>query len=213
MLGEYLDLFVEFVPLLDRLSIPYVTQGHGIDLSASLRDADIASSYQAYHSARAVLTRCEFHRRRLIELGLPAGKVHVNPGGVDLPETAPARAPEAGKRLLAIGRMTAKKGPIYTLEAFRRAAGRDAIRCCTSTTTSAAANWRIAVAQFVTACDLEGRAPTLHGPASAKRPKARLLEASAASSSSTRPLPGPATGDEEGLPRPASRRRWRTPCR
>ena len=71
VLGEYLDLFVEFVPVLDRLSIPYVTQGHGIDLSASLRNPDIAGSYQAYRSARAVLTRCEFHRQRLIELGLP----------------------------------------------------------------------------------------------------------------------------------------------
>ena len=56
VLGEYLDQFVEFVPLLDRLAIPYVTQGHGIDLSASLRDADVAKSYGAYCSVRAVLT-------------------------------------------------------------------------------------------------------------------------------------------------------------
>jgi colanic acid/amylovoran biosynthesis glycosyltransferase len=193
VLGEYLDLFVEFVPVLDRLGIPYVTQGHGIDLSASLRDPDIAGSYQAYRSARAVLTRCEFHRRRLIELGLPAGKVHVNPGGVDLPGQAPERAPEAGKRMLAIGRMTAKKGPIYTLEAFRRAAGRDPALHLDYV---GGGELEDAVAQFVTACDLQGRV-TLHGPAS-EATKSRLLSECGVFVQHS--LTDPATGDEEGLP-------------
>ncbi len=193
VLGEYLDLFVEFVPVLDRLSIPYVTQGHGIDLSASLRNADIAKSYGAYRSARAVLTRCEFHRRRLIDLGLPAEKVHVNPGGVDLPDDAPARGPDAGKRLLAIGRMTAKKGPIYTLEAFRRAAARDPQLRLDYV---GGGELEDAVAQFVAACDLGGRV-TLHGPAS-EATKARLLRECGVFVQHS--LTDPATGDEEGLP-------------
>jgi glycosyltransferase involved in cell wall biosynthesis len=193
VLGEYLDLFVEFVPVLDTLRIPYVTQGHGIDLSASLRDADIARSYQAYRSARAVLTRCEFHRQRLIELGLPPQKVHVNPGGVDLPDAAPERAPEAGKRLLAIGRMTAKKGPIYTLEAFRRAAARDPQLRLDYV---GGGELEDAVAQFVIACDLQERV-TLHGPAS-EATKARLLEECGVFVQHS--LTDPATGDEEGLP-------------
>src|SRR5512140_3457758 len=36
VLGEFLDQFVEFVPLLDRLQIPYVAQSHGNDASAAL---------------------------------------------------------------------------------------------------------------------------------------------------------------------------------
>jgi glycosyltransferase involved in cell wall biosynthesis len=193
VLGEYLDLFVEFVPVLDRLSMPYVTQGHGIDLSASLRNRDIAKSYGAYRSARAVLTRCEFHRRRLIDLGLPAEKVHVNPGGVDLPDEAPERGPEAGKRLLAIGRMMAKKGPIYLLEAFRRAAQRDPQLHLDYV---GGGELEDAVAQFVTACELQSRV-TLHGPAS-EAVKARLLAECGVFVQHS--LTDPATGDEEGLP-------------
>lgn len=193
VLGEYLDLFVEFVPVLDSLRIPYVTQGHGIDLSASLRNADVARSYQAYRSARAVLTRCEHHRQRLIGLGLPGDKVHVNPGGVDLPDQAPERGPVAGKRLLAIGRMTAKKGPIYTLEAFRRAAARDPALHLDYV---GGGELEDAVAQFVIACDLSDRI-TLHGPAS-EATKARLLAECGVFVQHS--LTDPATGDEEGLP-------------
>jgi colanic acid/amylovoran biosynthesis glycosyltransferase len=193
VLGEYLDQFVEFVPLLDRLAIPYVTQGHGIDLSASLRKPDVAKSYGAYRSARAVLTRCEFHRQRLIGLGLPAEKVHVNPGGVDLPDEAPVRAPAAAKRLLAIGRMTAKKGPMYTLEAFRRAAARDSGLHLDYV---GGGELEDAAAQFIAACDLEGRV-TLHGRAS-EAVKARLLAECGVFVQHS--LTDPATGDEEGLP-------------
>jgi len=193
VLGEYLDLFVEFVPMLDRLAIPYVTQSHGMDASASLRNAGIADSYGAYRSARAVLTRSEFHRRRLIDLGLPAEKVHVNPGGVDLPSEAPARSPEAGKRLLAVGRMMAKKGPIYTLEAFRRAAARDPELHLDYV---GGGELEDAVAQFVIACELQDRV-TLHGPAS-EATKARLLGECGVFVQHS--LTDPATGDEEGLP-------------
>jgi colanic acid/amylovoran biosynthesis glycosyltransferase len=193
VLGEYLDQFVEFVPLLDRLAIPYVMQGHGIDLSASLRNPDVAKSYGAYRSARAVLTRCEFHRQRLIGLGLSAEKVHVNPGGVDLPDEAPVRAPAAAKRLLAVGRMTAKKGPIYTLEAFRRAATRDPDLHLDYV---GGGELEDAAAQFVAACDLKDRV-TLHGRAS-EATKARLLQACGVFVQHS--LTDPVTGDEEGLP-------------
>lgn len=125
VLGEYMDQFVDFVPLLDRLGIPYVVQGHGIDLSAALRNPENQKRYLAYRSARAVLTRCEFHRKRLIGLGLPPELIQVNPGGIDIPAQNKQRAPGAEKRFLAVGRMVAKKGPIYLLEAFRLAAAED----------------------------------------------------------------------------------------
>ena len=125
VLGEYLDQFVDFVPLLERMGLPYVVQGHGIDLSAALREPGMAERYLAYKSARAILTRSEFHRQRLIDLGLPPEQVHVNPGGVDVPAQPPQRGSDANKRFLAIGRMIPKKGPIYLLEAFRLAAAQD----------------------------------------------------------------------------------------
>src|SRR4051812_34247833 len=103
VLGEYLDELVGFVPLLDRMGLPYVVQGHGIDVSAALRDPTMAARYRQFNSARAVLTRSEHQRQRLIGLGLPPSLVHVNPGGVDIPVDAPSRLASASKRFLAIG--------------------------------------------------------------------------------------------------------------
>lgn len=118
VLGEYLDQFADFVPLLNSMGIPYVVQGHGIDLSASLRRSGMAHTYRRYTSAKAILTRCEFHRQRLVSIGLPAEKIHVNPGGVTIPATAPVRGPQSARRFLAIGRMVPKKAPLLLLEAF-----------------------------------------------------------------------------------------------
>src|SRR5262249_50275916 len=125
VLGEYLDQFLDFVPVVERLRLPYVVQAHGFDVSAALRKPGLRNRYLAYASARAILTGSEFHRQRLIQLGLPKEKIHVNFGGVDVAPEMPCRNPDAGKRFLAIGVMVPKKGPIYLLEAFRRAVSRD----------------------------------------------------------------------------------------
>jgi colanic acid/amylovoran biosynthesis glycosyltransferase len=193
VLGEYLDQFVEFVPLLDRMRLPYVVQGHGVDLSAALRRPGVAESYLAYRSARAVLTRCEWHRRRLIDLGLAADRVHVNPGGVDLPAPAPERGPAAARRLLAIGRMTPKKGPIFLLEAFRRAALYDP---GLTLDYIGAGELLPAVSQFVAASGLQDRV-RLYGAASDATKAALLADCGVFVQHS---LTDPETGDEEGLP-------------
>ncbi|MGO8776976.1 MAG: hypothetical protein ACLQHT_22095 [Terracidiphilus sp.] len=73
-------------------------------------------------SARAIVTRCEFHRQRFINLGLPAEKIYVNFGGVDVPAQPPQHGPDACKRFLTIAYLVPKKGPIYLLEAFCLAA-------------------------------------------------------------------------------------------
>jgi colanic acid/amylovoran biosynthesis glycosyltransferase len=193
VLVEYLSSFVDFVPLFDRMGIPYVAQGHGIDVSAAPRDPRMAEQYLTYKSARAVLTRSELHRRRLIGLGLPTEKVHVNPGGVDLPPALPQRDTGAAKRFLAIGRMTAKKGPIYLLEAFRGAAAQDA-----ELTLDYVGSGELfaAVRQFVDAAGLHDRV-RLHGAAS-EEVKARLLDECGVFVQHS--ITDPDTGDEEGLP-------------
>jgi glycosyltransferase involved in cell wall biosynthesis len=189
---EYLDQFVDFVPLLDFMNIPYVVQGHGIDVSASLRQEGMAQRYLVYKSARTVLTRSELHRRRLIDLGLPPDKVHVNPGGVDLSPT-PERNSDAAKRLLAVGRMTTKKGPIYLLEAFRLAASQDPGLTLDYV---GAGELLPAARQFVGACGLHSRI-RLHGAAS-DEVKRRLFEQCGIFVQHS--ITDPETGDEEGLP-------------
>jgi glycosyltransferase involved in cell wall biosynthesis len=192
-LGEYLDQFAEFVPLLNAMGLPYVVQGHGLDLSSSLRQPGVAESYHVYRSAQAILTRCEPHRRRLIDLGLPPEKVHVNPGGVDIPARTPDRGPDARRRLLAVGRMVPQKAPIKLLEAFRRAVVVDP-----KLTLDYVGGGPLfpAVREFVEACDL-GEHVRLHGVAT-EAEKHRLLQVCGVFVQHSET--DPETGDEEGLP-------------
>lgn len=191
--GEYLDQFVDFVPLLDQMSVPYVVQGHGIDVSAALRKPETAQGYSAYKSAKAILTRCEFHRQRLISLGLPADKVHVNPGGIDVPSVPPKREPAATKRFLAVGRMVPKKGPIFLLESFRQAAMHDRELFLDYI---GGGELLPAARQFVQACGLKDRV-RLHGAVDEAKKEKLWSECGSFLQHS---LTDPDTGDEEGLP-------------
>ena len=193
ILGEYLDPFADFVPLLDRMRLPYIAQGHGIDVSASLRKPGMVERYRAYASAAAILTRCEFHRQRLIGLGLRPERVAVNPGGVDVPDQIPARPPQASRRFLAVGRFVPKKGPIYLLEAFRRAAARDPR---ISLDYLGGGELFSAAQQFVDACGLNDRV-RLHGPV---KEDVRLRLTQECGVFLQHSLTDPETGDEEGLP-------------
>lgn len=193
VLGEFLDDFLEFVPLLERAGIPYIVQGHGVDLSAALRRPGIAAQYLAYRSARAVLTRCELHRKRLLDLGLPAERVHVNHGGVAISPSLPSRGADAAKRMLAIGYMSPKKSPIYLLESFRRAAASDP-----GLTLDYVGGGPLfpAVRQFVDACGLGSRV-RLHGLAPEAVKHALLMDCGVLVQHS---ITDDETGDEEGLP-------------
>jgi len=193
VLGEYLDQFVEFVPMLDALQIPYVVQGHGLDVSAALRRPGMAERYACFKTARFILTRCEFHRRRLLELGLPAEKIAVNPGGVDIPEQMPAREPQAAKRFLAIGRTVTKKGPMYLLEAFRRCAEQDPD---ISLDYVGDGDLYPAAVQFIDAAGLTGRVRLQFGVS--EDAKNRLLRDCGIFVQHS--VTDPYTGDEEGLP-------------
>lgn len=193
VLGEFLDHFLNFVPLLQQMNIPFVVQGHGIDVSGRLRLPDVKAKYHVYRSARAVLTRSEFHRQRLLGIGIPAEKVHVNPGGVDIPISVPARGTEAAKRFLSLGRLATKKGPIYLLEAFRLAAAQDSE---IQLDVIGDGEFYPAVRQFVHACGLQDRV-RLHGYGS-EALKQRLLNECGVFVQHN--ITDPETGDEEGLP-------------
>lgn len=192
-LGEYLDQSLEYVPIFEKMGIPYVVQAHGYDVSAKLREPGMPERIQVYKSAKAILTRSEFHRRRLIELGLPKDKIHVNFGGVKVPPNPPARGATAGKRLLAIGVIVPKKGPMYLLEAFRRAAKVDP-----DITLDYVGGGQLypAVLQQVRAAGLTDRVK-LHGFASEAK-KQELIERCGVFVQHS--ITNQDTGDEEGLP-------------
>lgn len=193
VLGEYLDQFMPFVPLMNRLRIPYVVQGHGYDVSERLRDPEMLQKLSVYSTAKAILTRSEFHRKRLIGLGLPAEKIHVNIGGVEVPTSLTRRGSESETRLLALGRMVPKKGPIYLLEAFRLASAMNS-----KLTLDYIGDGPLlpAAREFVHACGISDRV-RLHGFAPEEF-KLRLVHECGVFVQHS--ITNPETGDEEGLP-------------
>ncbi|MCX6854127.1 MAG: glycosyltransferase family 4 protein [Verrucomicrobia bacterium] len=193
VLGEYLDQFLPFVPLMNRLRMPYVVQGHGYDVSEKLRDPEMVRKLSAYSSAQAILTRSEFHRQRLIQLGFSADKVHVNFGGVNVPSSIPLRDADSDRRMLAIGRMVSKKGPIYLLEAFRLACQKNPNL---SLDYIGDGPLYPAAVEFVNACGLNAQV-RLHGFASEELKKELVRKCGIFVQHS---ITNPETGDEEGLP-------------
>ncbi len=193
VLGQYLDHLIDYVPILDALKLPYVVQGHGIDVSRALRNDSILERIRRYRSARAILTRCEFHRLRLLSLGFDQKQVFVNPGGVDVPKKVKVKPEGSNKRLLAVSRMDTKKGPIYLLEAFRKAV---ILNPELHLDFVGGGPLFAAVKQFVLATNM-GKVVTLHG-AAPDAVKMRLLEECGIFVQHS--ITDPDTGDEEGLP-------------
>ena len=162
-------------------------------MSVALRRAGVPERYRAYGSADAILTRSSHQRDRLIDLGLPRDRIHVNPGGVDVPDRYAEPPDEPEFRCLAVGRMVAKKAPIFLLDAFRRAILADNRVCLDYVGSGPMFS---AAQQFVAAFRL-GRNVTLHSGIDYAGLDALRRRASAFVQHS---VTDPETGDQEGLP-------------
>lgn len=120
---EYLQVAAAVVDLCRRLKIPVVAHAHGYDITAQAREAGWADRYsQKLPLMDEIVVVSQDMREKVLRFGVAAEKVHVIPCG-----TAVSVDPGAGKqchrtsfKLLAVGRLTAKKGPILLLEAFRQ---------------------------------------------------------------------------------------------
>jgi glycosyltransferase involved in cell wall biosynthesis len=121
LLGEYMNQSLRWLPLAERMRLPFFVHAHGYDVSASLRDPATCRRYLQYERARGIIVFADVCRRRLVGLGLSGANIHVIPYGVDVPGAPPGHAARETVRCLAVGRMTAKKAPLLTLEAFARA--------------------------------------------------------------------------------------------
>jgi colanic acid/amylovoran biosynthesis glycosyltransferase len=125
LMGEYLDESVEWLDVAHAGRIRFFGHAHGYDVTERLREPRWRSEYLRYAKADGVITMSECSRRPLLDLGLPAEKLHVVPYGVDVPDDPPQRPQGTAVRLVAVGRMIVKKGPLLTLEAFGIAARAD----------------------------------------------------------------------------------------
>ncbi|WP_413441934.1 glycosyltransferase [Synechococcus sp. MIT S1220] len=101
--------------------LPLVVHFRGSDASAEERIGVLSSRYKRLFSiADGVIVKSNAMAERLIGLGARRERIIVSPSGADS-ELFHGSAPSSyGPLLLAVGRFVAKKGPLQTLEAFRR---------------------------------------------------------------------------------------------
>lgn len=120
-LVEYLDFADRWFDLLCDLGLRVWLRGHGVDLSARLRDPQWRAIYQGYRAADGIIVPSQVAARAVGDLGLPDCLIHVVPYGVDVPTLIPLRSCAGADlaRCLAVGRMVPKKAPELLLEAFR----------------------------------------------------------------------------------------------
>lgn len=193
VMGEYLDLFLPWLGAVQELGVRLFGHAHGYDVSERLCDPKWRAACLAYNQANGVITMSQVSRERLIGLGLEASKVYVIPYGVDVPPLPLPRLQQKAVRCIAVGRMVAKKAPILTLDAFRRAA-----KVCPNLQLDyvGAGELLPAAHQFVRTFKL-GDSVRLHGPQPNEVVRRLMREADICLQHS---VTDPVTGDEEGLP-------------
>lgn len=121
VLCEYGMTAMELLPAARRAGVPVVAHFHGLDAGQADAIARYGSYAALWQHAAGIVAVSDAQRDKLLALGAPMEKLHVNPYGVDVRPAVsdPASAPPM---LLAVGRFTAKKAPLLLLAAFKRVA-------------------------------------------------------------------------------------------
>ncbi len=123
LLAEYGGMGLLLAPACGDAGIPIYVHFHGQDASMLLRKPEIRRHYRRLFRLMAgAIVPCRFLADKLAGIGCPAEKLHVNPCGVDPSRFRPGK--RVPFRVLAVGRLTSKKGPEKTLAAFGRIAAR-----------------------------------------------------------------------------------------
>lgn len=117
--GNYGISASHLVPACKALNIPLVAIFHGHDAT----DRKLLSQYQKrylklFAYASYIVAVSEEMRQRLIKLGANPNKTRLVPYGINTSMFQPETNVFTEKKLLAVGRFTAKKGPLHTINAF-----------------------------------------------------------------------------------------------
>ncbi len=121
VLAEYGTTAAMMTPACRMAGVPLVAHFHGFDASRY----DVIESFgeryqQMFQYASAVISVSLEMSKALLEIGCPNKKLHLNPYGPS-PIFFDVTPNYHSNWLLAVGRLTAKKAPYLTLDAFRRA--------------------------------------------------------------------------------------------
>ena len=105
-------------PICKDLNIPLLVIFHGHDAT----DKKLLSQYTVKYKtlfgiAASIIVVSQDMRTRIIKMGADPDKIAVVPCGVNVSKFKPAEVAKE-KLFLAVGRFVAKKGPLYTIQAF-----------------------------------------------------------------------------------------------
>jgi glycosyltransferase involved in cell wall biosynthesis len=122
ILCEYGCAGTEIVILNQQLlHLPLFVHFHGYDVSQELRKPKTVKYYEWMgDNVAGIITDTRIQKKRLVEIGVTEGKIHIIPYGVKIPamQTGSKVSP---CRFICVSRLVPKKGPIYMLKAFSKA--------------------------------------------------------------------------------------------
>lgn len=119
---EYLHSFLPYLPVVKDMGLRWFSFGHGYDVSALLSDPSWVSRLAVLKQADGVIVRAQVIKDRLqARLGLRPDQIHVVYSSAPVPDQMTEHAPGELIRVVAVGRMVPKKGPLLVLRSFERA--------------------------------------------------------------------------------------------
>lgn len=120
LLCEYLQVAVGVHYVAGKLGIPIYAHAHGYDASGKLRDPAWRQMYRSVlPQLAAIIVVSENMKERVVSLGVAPERVHVVPCCPSVDSDPPVRTVGRG-RVVAIGRIIEKKGPLFLMESFRQ---------------------------------------------------------------------------------------------
>lgn len=117
VLAEYGPTGCLLMRICSEAAVPLYVHFHGYDASRYLRKRHRVRHYQAlFERAAGVIVPSRYLGDRLTQIGCPQAKLHISYNGIDVARFRPtARHPN---RIVAVGRLVAKKAPHLTILAF-----------------------------------------------------------------------------------------------
>lgn len=119
VLANYGTSASHMVPVCKDLNIPLIPIFHGHDATDKKYLSKYADKYQKlFNYASSIIAVSQEMKKGLVKNGAQENKIKVVPCGVNTSKFKPEANITKNKNLLAVGRFTAKKGPLYTIKAF-----------------------------------------------------------------------------------------------
>ena len=119
VLAEYGPTATTVMEACSDSRVPLIAHFHGWDAYSDYMLEGYKSQYDALFRIASVIIAVSAHmKQQLISLGAPPEKVVHNACGADIKHGHKANPGSAGNRFVMVGRLTYKKAPLTTIEAF-----------------------------------------------------------------------------------------------